>query len=133
MRSMLLAVLDTLLPGDQGEPPLPAASAAALDLAPLERLAGPVIAALGASDGFLTASSVERTARLGAVEQAQPEAFATLLTEVLAAYYQAAPVLEALGWRAAPPQPYGHDLAPTDNATLRLLETVRRRGRLWRG
>ncbi|HET6619332.1 MAG TPA: hypothetical protein VFG64_05285 [Dongiaceae bacterium] len=130
-RAMLLAVLDTLLPGEQGEPPLPRASDAALDLATLERLAGPVIAALG--DGFLTASPAERAARLGAVEQAHPATFRPLLAEALAAYYQAAPVLAALGWRAAPPQPHGHDVAPTDNATLRLLETVRRRGRLWRG
>jgi hypothetical protein len=40
MRAMLLAVLDTLLPGDQGEPPLPRASDAALDLAALERPPG---------------------------------------------------------------------------------------------
>jgi hypothetical protein len=132
MRAMLPAVLDTLLPGDQGEPPLPRASDAALDLAALERLAGPVIAALGDGDGFLTASPGERTVRLRAVEQTQPEAFGTLLAEALAAYYQAAPVLAALGWRTAPPQPHGHDVAPTDGATLRLLETVRTRGRLWR-
>ncbi len=31
-RVMLLAVLDTLLPGDESEPPLPSASEAALDL-----------------------------------------------------------------------------------------------------
>jgi hypothetical protein len=129
---MLLAVLDTLLPGDRGEPPLPRASDAALDLATLERLAGPVVTALGDGDGFLTASPGERTVRLRAVEQTQPEAFGTLLAEALAAYYQAAPVLAALGWRTAPPQPHGHDVAPTDGATLRLLETVRTRGRLWR-
>ena len=133
MRAMLLAVLDALLPGDQGEPPLPRASAAVLDLAVLERLAAPVIAALGDSDGFLTASAAERAARLGAVERTQPEAFRTLLAEALAAYYQAAPVLAALGWRAAPPQPHGHDVTPTDTATLRLLENVRTRGRRWRG
>jgi hypothetical protein len=129
---MLPAILDTLLPGDQGEPPLPRASDAALDLAALERLAGPVIAALGSGDGFLTATPAERAARLRAVEQTQPEAFGTLLAKALAAYYQAAPVLAALGWRAAPPQPHGHDVAPTDGATLRLLERVRTRGRLWR-
>lgn len=132
MRAMLLAVLDTLLPGDQGEPPLPRASDAALDLAALERVAGPVVAALGDVDGFLTASPGERTARLRTLEQTQPEAFRTLLAEALAAYYQAEPVLVALGWRALPPQPLGHDVAPTDGATLRLLEHVRARGRLWR-
>ena len=36
-RVLLLAMLDTMLPGDAGEPPLPAASQAALDLGKLER------------------------------------------------------------------------------------------------
>ena len=48
-------MLDTLLPGDDGEPPLPAASEAGLDLGNLERLAEPVVAALGDRDAFLMA------------------------------------------------------------------------------
>ncbi|HEV8388598.1 MAG TPA: hypothetical protein VGQ35_02085 [Dongiaceae bacterium] len=131
-RVMLLAVLDTLLPGDEGEPPLPNASEAALDLKKLERLAEPVVAALADSDGFLMASATDRVARLRAVEQSAPDAFKALLAEALATYYEAAPVLAALGWRAAPPQPHGHDVAPNDDATLRALEKVKSRGQLWR-
>jgi hypothetical protein len=132
-RVMLLAVLDSLLPGDEGEQPLPSASEAALDLKTLERLAEPVVAALGNADSFLMASAVDRVAKLRAVEQAAPDAFKALLTEALAAYYEAAPVLAALGWRAAPPQPHGHDVARGDEETLRNLEKVRGRGQLWRG
>ncbi len=131
-RVMLLAVLDTLLPGDEGEPPLPSASEAALDLKSLERPAELVVAALGEADSFPAATAAERVARLRAVEQAAPEPFKLFLSQALAAYYEAAPVLAALGWRSAPPQPHGHDVAPAGEATLRKLEKVRRRGRLWR-
>jgi hypothetical protein len=131
-RAMLLAVLDTLLPGDDGEPRLPSASEAALDLKKLERLAEPVVAALGDSDGFLMAAAIDRVARLRAVEQAAPDAFRALLAEALATYYEAAPVVAALGWRVAPPQPHGHNVAPNEDATLRTLEKVKSRGQLWR-
>jgi hypothetical protein len=131
-RVMLLAILDTLLPGDEGDPRLPSASEAALDLKALERLAEPIVAALADSDGFLMASAIDRVARLRVVEQAVPDAFKALLAEALAAYYEAPPILAALGWRAAPPQPHGHDVAPNDDATLRNLEKVKARGQLWR-
>lgn len=131
-RGMLLAVLDTMLPGDEGEPPLPAASQAGLDLAKLERLAEPVVAALGDGEDFLKIASADRVARLRVAELNAPAAFKALLAEALAAYYEAAPVLAALGWRAAPPQPHGHELAPDDEVVFPLLEKVKRRGRLWR-
>jgi hypothetical protein len=121
-----------MLPGDEGEPPLPSASEAALDLKTLERLAEPVVAALGDGDSFLMASAVDRVARLRRAEQNAPEAFKMLLAEALATYYEAAPVLAALGWRVAPPQPHGHDVAAADEATLRNLEKAKSRGRLWR-
>ena len=131
-RVMVLAVLDTLLPGDEGEPRLPSASEAALDLKKLERLAEPVVAALGESNGFLMAAAIDRVARLRAAEQAAPDAFRALLAEALATYYEAAPVVAALGWRIAPPQPHGHNVAPNEDATLRTLEKVKSRGQLWR-
>ena len=131
-RVMLLAVLDTLLPGDEGEPPLPTASEAAHDLKTLDSLAEPVVTVLGDHDEFLMASPADRVARLRAAEQRAPAAFKALLAEALAAYYEAAPVLAALGWRAAPPQPHGHEVAPTEEATIRSLEKVKSRGQLWR-
>ena len=128
----LHAVLDTMLPGDEGEPPLPPASQAGLDLAKLARLAEPVIAALGDPDGFLAAAPAERVARLRIVELNVPAAFKALLAEALASYYEAPPVLAALGGRVAPPQPHGHDVAPNDDALFRMLEKVKSRGQLWR-
>jgi hypothetical protein len=131
-RVILLAILDTLLPGDEGGPPLPSASAAALPLKGLERLAEPIAVALGDADAFLASSPPERVAKLRAVEQAMPEQFRLFLGEALATYYEAAPVLAALGWRVAPPQPHGHNLEPADTATWQRLERVRDRGKLWR-
>jgi hypothetical protein len=131
-RAMLLAVLDTLLPGDLGEPALPSASQTALDLAKLERLAEPVVAALADRDSFLTAAPADRVVRLRVAALNAPDAFKALLAEALAAYCESAPVLAAIGWRAAPPQPHGHAVAPADDATLRSLDKVKRRGKLWR-
>ena len=131
-RALLLAILDTILPGDAGEPPLPPASEAGLDLARLERLAEPVAAALGGGDEFLGAAPADRVAKLRIVELNVPDAFKALLAEALASYYDAPPALAALGWRAAPPQPHGHDVVPTDEATLHMLDKVRKRGQLWR-
>lgn len=131
-RVMLLAVLDTMLPGDAGEPPLPAASEAGLELGTLERLAEPVVAALADRDAFLMASPADRVAKLRIAELNAPDAFEALLAEALATYYEAPPVVGALGWRAAPPQPHGHDVAPNDDATWRGLDKVKARGQLWR-
>lgn len=131
-RVMLLAVLDTMLPGDAGQPPLPALSGAELDLATLERLAEPVVAALADRDAFLMAAPADRVALLRVVELNVPDAFRALLAEALAAYYESPPVVAALGWRMAPPQPHGHEVAPTDDATWRALEKVKARGQIWR-
>jgi hypothetical protein len=131
-RVLLLAVLDTMLPGDSGQPPLPPASEAGFDLGVLERLAEPVLAALADRDAFLTAGPADRVAQLRLVETNVPDAFKALLAEALAAYYEAPPVVAALGWRTAPPQPHGHDVAPNDDALWRALDKVKARGQLWR-
>ncbi len=131
-RVMMLAVLDTLLPGDAADPPLPPASEAGLDVARLARLAEPVVAALADRDAFLMAPTADRVAQLRIVEVNAPDAFRALLSEALATYYEAPAVVAALGWRTAPPQPHGHDVAATDDATLRALEKVKAHGPLWR-
>lgn len=131
-REMLFAILDTMFPGDEGEPPLPAASAAGLDFAKLERLAEPVAAALGEGDGFRMAAPADRVARLRIVELNAPAAFKALLSEALASYYEAPAALAALGWRVAPPQPHGHELAPDAGEICQKLEKVKGRGQLWR-
>jgi hypothetical protein len=131
-RVMLLAMLDTMLPGDAGQPPLPAASDAGLELGTLERLAEPVVAALADRDAFLAASAADRVVQLRIVELNVPDAFKALLAEALATYYEAPPVVAALGWRTAPPQPHGHDVAPNDDAAWGALDKVKTRGQRWR-
>lgn len=128
----LLAILDTMFPGDDGDPPLPAASNAGLDLAKLQQLGEPVTAALGDADAFLTAAPAERVAKLRIVELNAPAAFKALLAEALARYYESPPVVAALGWRVAPPQPHGHEVPANDGETFRALEKVKSRVRLWR-
>ena len=131
-RVLLLALLDTMFPGDADQPPLPPASEAGIDLAKVERLAEPVVAALADRDAFLMGAPADRVAQLRIAELNAPDAFRILLTEALATYYEAPPVVAALGWRAAPPQPHGHDVAPSDDAAWLALDKVKARGQLWR-
>lgn len=129
--ALLLAVLDTLLPGDDGVPPLPSASRAGLDIAPLEASAQPLLDRIDAAH-FLAVSGAERAKALRSVEHAAPAEFRRLLDRVLAAYYQSPDVLAAFGWRSAPPMPLGHMPVGDDAAVLDLLGKVRSRGALWR-
>ncbi len=132
--ALLIAVLDTLLPGDDGAAgrvALPPASRIVSDLAPLQSLAQPVLDLL-APAGFLSAGAATRADMLRALERSAPERFRSLLDRVLAAYYQDPAVLAAFGWRDEPPMPRGHTLPGEDAATLRLLDQVRARGPIWR-
>lgn len=124
---VLLELLDTLLPGDEA---LPAFSRADIDPARLAAPAGPLLAAI--DQAFVRATAADRIERLREIERNVPEAFRVFLGQALAAYYQASRVQAALGWRALPPQPSGHQLSAGDDVAWRLLEKVRMRGQLWR-
>ncbi len=136
----LRAVVDTLLPGEQGDAPgsvaRPSGSAAGVDLAKYAAAARPVLEAIahaaGGAAAFAGASESVRAAALRSVEQELPEAFRALVTPVLADYYESPAVLIASGWRAEPPQPRGHALPPTDEVTHQRLDRVKRRAKLWR-
>jgi hypothetical protein len=135
----LAAVIDTLLPGEESPPgamALPSGTAAglgAIDYAPSHRQAFDAIAArAGGAESFVRADEPARIAALKGAEGAMPDAFRALLAAVLSDYYEADPVLAALGWRAEPPQPAGHVLAATDAPTAARFDRVARRGRLWR-
>ncbi len=136
----LRAVVDTLLPGEQGDAlgtvALPSGSAAGVDLANYAASARPVLDAIaraaGGAAAFATASEVVRAAALRSVERGLPDEFRSLVTPVLADYYESAAVLIAFGWRAEPPQPRGHAVPSTDEATHQRLDRVRRRAKLWR-
>jgi hypothetical protein len=136
----LSAVADTLLPGDQGVPPLPTGTAAGVatnlehlvarrdrelpDLV-LQAIAG----AAGGEGGFVRADAAVRNSCMQRVEREMPGPFQGLVALVLRDYYEAEIVLLAMGWRAEPPQPQGHVVQPFDEA---LLRPVRRRARMWR-
>ena len=133
--AFLEAVLDTILPSEAGTG-LPSGSAAGLDMGRQDAAAGPVLrivlAAAGGEESFLETSAEERRVAVEAAERQAPEAFRALLAVLLPNYYESEAVLNAFGWRAEPPQPQGHPLAATDEATGKALERVRQRSKIWR-
>ena len=104
---------------------------AGIDLGAYAQVHRLVLEAIDA-EAFVGADAAARTTMLGAVERALPDAFRSLLVAVLSDYYESAPVLAALGWRAEPPQPAGHAPPAMDAATRAALQPVAARGRLWR-
>lgn len=134
----LVALLDTLLPGDGGDWP----AAGAHGLAPrLAEMAGAlpggrealaeVLGALPA--GFAEAGAEAREAAMTGIEAARPEAVALVVTAAYDVYYTdpgvRAVIARVTGYEARPPQPEGHALPPFDAS---LLDAVRARGPLWR-
>lgn len=138
--AFLSAVVDTLLPGDHGVPPLPMGTAAGV-AAKLEHLVArrdgaqhdvalrAIASAAGGEESFMRKDAAERVALLRVVEAEIREPFRALVALLLKDYYEAEAVLQAMGWRAEPPQPAGHVLPPFDES---LLEPVKRRDRMWR-
>jgi gluconate 2-dehydrogenase subunit 3-like protein len=136
----LSAVVDTLLPGDQGSPPLPTGTAAGVATKLAQVIAGPdravpdaVLQAIArearGEDAFVRADAAGRIAVVRQVEAGMPGPFQALVALVLQDYYEADVVLLAMGWRVQPPQPQGHTLPPFDET---LLAPVKERGRMWR-
>ncbi len=136
----LAAVIDTLLPGERTAPPaampLPSGTQADLDptaYASSHRAVFDAIAGqAGSCELFVRADESARDAILKTVERVMPDAFRALLVTVLSDYYEAPPVLAALGWRTDPPQPAGHLVQNTDQTTLRLPERGTVKKKLWR-
>lgn len=138
--AFLSAVVDTLLPGDQGVPPLPTGTAAGVAARPEPLLSHrdgaehdvalrAIARAAGGEDSFVRADAAGRIACVRLVEAEMREPFRALVALVLQDYYEAESVLVAMGWRVEPPQPAGHPLPAFDEA---LLEPVKRRDRMWR-
>jgi hypothetical protein len=139
--AFIAAVADTLFPGGSGGPdgypPLPPASTAEIDLAALAKTHEAVFEAIAreaaSAAAFTAAAEPARIAAVQATERAMPDAFRALLSSLLADYYESAPVLTAMGWRADPPQPRGHPMLPLDDVATERLGRVQARGKLWRG
>jgi hypothetical protein len=113
-------LLDTLLPGDGDFPP---GHIVAEALAAHDRFA-PALAKVLAllPEDFASQPREARDATLAAIEATHPEAFGALVLAAYSLYYThptVAAVLEAgTGYRAGPPQPGGHALAPFDPELL---------------
>ena len=138
--AFLSAVVDTLLPGDDGTPPLPTGTAAGVaeklerllarrDPALVEVVLRAIASAARGEDAFVRADAAGRMALVQRVEAEMSGPFQALVGLVLRDYYEADVVLLAMGWRAEPPQPQGHALPSFDEA---LLQQAKRRGRMWR-
>jgi len=136
----LSAVVDALLPGDQGVPPLPTGTAAGVptnlehlvarrDRELLDVVLGAIASAAGGEGAFVRAEAAGRTSCVQRVEREMPGPFQALVALLLRDYYEAEIVLLAMGWRAEPPQPEGHVVQAFDES---LLGPVKRRARMWR-
>ncbi|MCC5973691.1 MAG: hypothetical protein JJT81_06520 [Rubellimicrobium sp.] len=113
-------LLDTLLPGDEAFPP---GHVVAEALAAHDRF-GPALERILAllPEDFASQPPEARVTTLAAIEATHSEAFSALVLAAYSLYYthpKVAAVLEAsTGYRAGPPQPGGHALAPFDPALL---------------
>ncbi|MGH6931379.1 MAG: hypothetical protein ACREEE_02980 [Dongiaceae bacterium] len=139
--AFLRAVVDTLIPGETapgepGLPALPSGSAVGIDPAPHVTahhiILGAIAARAGGEDGFANADEAARVQTLKSIEQEQPDEFRALVTALWQDYYESAPVLAAMGWRAEPPQPNGHRVPQSDTTSDALLARAKRQARLWR-
>ncbi|TMJ34237.1 MAG: hypothetical protein E6G87_14515 [Alphaproteobacteria bacterium] len=115
MRSAQLRILaDLLLPGDaQGLPP---GSLVPDVMLVLSESISPIKGLAGSHPDF---NDESKRAKL-------------LSMAVIKPYYESGPVLEAMGWRSAPPQPQGHKVAPMDEALAAELARIAGRKRMWR-
>jgi|GEM_PF-3909067 len=126
--SHLRLLADLILPGD--ETGLPPGSLIPDVMAVLAQSASPIKALAVDHPDFAEAS--QRDGILSALEAERPQEFRDLVLALIKAYYESGQVLEAMGWRSAPPQPQGHSIAPMDDALMPALARVAERKRLWR-
>lgn len=120
--TMLAAVCDTLLPGDDLFPRASLTGTQAIVANRLrERYGTPIFEGMAsdlAPDGrtFVELSGEERVAALKRLETVKPDFFAFLLTAAYLAYYATPPVIEAIRQDGHiyndAPQPLGYELTP---------------------
>src|SRR4029079_17633867 len=119
----LQRLADLLLPGDaQGLPP---GSQIKEVMLALSEKASPIKDLLGARADFTEQD-------LTHLEKSRPAEFRELAMALIKPYYESAPVLEAMGWRSAPPQRGGDVVAPMDEALPPALARIAGRKRIWR-
>lgn len=119
---------DLILPGD--ETGLPPGSRIPDVMAVLAQSKSPIKALAGEHPDFADAG--KRHGVLVVIEQSQPQDFRDFVLSLIKAYYESGQVLEAMGWRSAPPQPQGHIIASMDETLKPALARIAERKRLWR-
>jgi hypothetical protein len=120
---LLRRLADLLLPGD--EQGLPPGSLIPDVMLVLSDAISPIKDHLRDRDVFTEKDLV-------ALEQSHPTEFRALVMDLIKPYYESGQVLEAMGWRSAPPQPQGHMIAAMDQALAPVLARIAERKRLWR-
>lgn len=126
MHVRLLA--DLILPGD--ETGLPPGSLVPDVMAAVTESASPIKTLAADHPDFSEAG--KRPPILMRLETEHPQEFRDFVLSLIKAYYESGQVLEAMGWRSAPPQPQGHQIAQMDEALAPALTRVAERKRLWR-
>ncbi|WP_119391711.1 hypothetical protein [Taklimakanibacter lacteus] len=121
--SRLGLLADLILPGDAAG--LPRGSLIPEVMLALAGSASPIKGLLGERFDF-----AEKDLRL--IEQSHPAEFRELVMSLIKPYYESGKVLEAMGWRSAPPQPLGHRIAAMDEALAAELARIAERKRIWR-
>ncbi len=138
MTDRLIALLNTLLPGDGADWPSAGSDAMAARTIELARGAPGVSDALTAilnalPDDFGTLQQTQREDILRGIEADRADQFDAVVTVSYNAYYttpRIRDVIERLtGYENRPPQPLGYELEPFDES---LLDAVKARGPIWR-
>jgi hypothetical protein len=124
----LRQLADLLLPGDEAG--LPPGSRVPDVMLALSESTSPIIAQIERHPDF--ADPEKREAVLIELERSHGQEFRDLVLSLIKPYYESGPVLEAMGWRTAPPQPTGHELAPMATDLTQALAEIAARRRIWR-
>lgn len=124
----LRQLADLLLPGDKTG--LPPGSRVPDVMLALSESKSPIIALIGRHRDF--ADPARRGEVLAEFERSHAQDFRDLVLSLIKPYYESGPVLEAMSWRAAPPQPSGHAVAPMAADLGQALAKIAARKRMWR-
>lgn len=124
----LRQLADLLLPGDEAG--LPPGSLVPDVMLALAESSSPIKAHIAGHPDF--SIRAKRMEVLGSLERSHAQDFRDLVLSLIKPYYESGPVLAAMGWRPAPPQPSGHAIAPMDADLSQALARVAQRRRMWR-
>lgn len=126
--TQLRLLADLLLPGDDAG--LPRGSLVPDVMLALAETVSPIKTLVGQHPDFADAG--KRAELLKSLEQSHVQEFRDLVLSLIKPYYESGQVLEAMGWRSAPPQPMGHAIAPMTADLSQSLASIAARRRMWR-